>query len=191
MSSVQLAWSLQKLVNDRLLHHGQRHLQHALVTVELGTAFVFVYIKGQELIQHEIRRLYQNLPIFHVKLHLAEFGVRKPHLHQHRIVLTRIFVRHAQEHVLCAHVLHMLDLVVGRGSVVRQLLRFDRDFLLSPDLVFGLCFFEGFSRSQDCFFWCAAALRSIIRFHFDLGVGLRNLVFILLASVVERFRIEG
>ena len=62
------------------LDQWQRHLQQALVTIELGLAAVLVYFERQKLVQHKVRALHNQLSLFHIQLHLSELSVRQPDL---------------------------------------------------------------------------------------------------------------
>lgn len=63
------------MLDHGLADHGQRHLEQTLVAVELGLAFVFINLEWQELIEHEVRTLDDDLTLLHIELDLAEFGI--------------------------------------------------------------------------------------------------------------------
>lgn len=62
------------------LDQWQRHLQQALVAVELRFAAVLVHFERQKLVKHKVRALHNQLSLLHIQLHLGEFSVRQPDL---------------------------------------------------------------------------------------------------------------
>jgi len=92
------------------------------------------------VLKHVVRALHADLLLLYVDLHLAQLGVRQPHLDHYAVAVVRrgVFVREAQEHVLCAEVLLLKNLESRLRTVVRQLLLLDVDFFFGPDRCLGV-----------------------------------------------------